>query len=146
MKVRDIMNINTIRIMSDATMADAADLAANSNASGIFVVDEENNFIGVLSEGDMMAKMLPNITEIMSSGSGVKDFQDIFKSKGTKLGRERVADHLVATPITLSPDDNMLKVATTMSLKKMRRLPVVKDGKLIATISRGDICKAALKE
>jgi CBS domain-containing protein len=32
-----------------------------------------------------------------------------------------------------------------MSLKKMRRLPVVKDGKLVGTISRGDICKAVFE-
>jgi CBS domain-containing protein len=32
-----------------------------------------------------------------------------------------------------------------MLLKKMRRLPVVKDGKLVGTISRGDICKAVFK-
>lgn len=93
----------------------------------------------------MMAKMLPDIIEVMNRSGGVGDFHDIFSDKGSRLGRELIDDHLVATPITLSPDDNLLKAATTMSLKKMRRLPVVKNGKLIATISRGDICKAALK-
>ena len=39
----------------------------------------------------------------------------------------------------------LLKAATTMAMKRMRRLPVVKDGKLVGTISRGDVCKAVLK-
>ena len=38
MQVRDIMNINAIRILSRSTMAQAAELAAMSNASGLFVV------------------------------------------------------------------------------------------------------------
>ena len=45
MQIRDIMNINAIRILSGSTMAKAAELAALSNASGLFVVDDEDNFI-----------------------------------------------------------------------------------------------------
>jgi hypothetical protein len=43
-----------------------------SNASGLFVVDGDNNFIGVLSEGDMMKKAFPDISEIMSSPGGLE--------------------------------------------------------------------------
>ncbi len=142
MKVRDIININSIRITSGSNMAEAAELAAMSNASGLFVVDDENNFIGVLSEGDMMAMVLPDISEIMASSGGVQDSHEIFTKKGAKLGREKVDDHLVKVAITIDPDDNVLKAASTMAIKKMRRLPVVKNGKLLGTISRGDICKA----
>ena len=144
MKVRDIMNINSIRILSGATMAEAADLAAMSDASDLFVVDEDNKFIGVLSEGDMIAKTLPDITELMGSSGGIRDSQDIFSEKGGRLGREAVDPHMIKNPITLGPDDQLIKAAATMAKNKIRRLPVVKDGKLLGTISRGDICKAVL--
>ncbi len=142
MKVRDILNINFIRIHSGATMAEAAEIAAMSNAGELCVVDDENNFIGVLSEGEMMAKAIPDITEVMASSGGIRDSHDIFSKKGKMLAQESIDDHLVKAVITLDPDDNVLKAATTMSMKKMQRLPVVKNGKLIGTISRGDICKA----
>jgi CBS domain-containing protein len=51
---------------------------------------------------------------------------------------------LVRDALTLDPDDPVIKAATTMAMKKMRRLQVVKDGKLLGPISRGDICKAVL--
>ncbi len=95
MKIREILNINSVRITSGSTMATAAELAAMSNASGLFVVDDENNFIGVLSEGDMMAMVLPDISEIMASRGGIQDSHEIFTKKGAKLGREKVDDHLV---------------------------------------------------
>ena len=59
MKVQDIMSINAIRIMQGATLAEAAELAAISNASGMVVVDSENNFKGVLSESDLIEVLLP---------------------------------------------------------------------------------------
>ncbi len=145
MKVREIMSINAVRILSNATMAQAAELAAVSNASGLFVVDRDNTFVGVLSEGDMMAKIVPEMSEVFAAGGSLRSSYDIFSEKGAMLGGESVDGHLVGHPITLDPDDELLKAATTMAMKKMRRLPVVKDGKLVGTISRGDICKAVLK-
>ena len=145
MQVRDIMSFNTIRILSGSTMAKAAELAAISNASGLFVVDEENNFIGVLSEGDMMKATLPEMSEVMDGGGDLREAYDIFSEKGRKLGAEPIDNHLIPNPITLRPEDPLLKAATTMAVNKMRRLPVVKNGKLVGTVSRGDICKAVLK-
>ncbi len=145
MKVLDVMNINSIRILSGTTMSEAADLAAVSNASGLFVVDGENNFMGVLSEGDMMIKTLPDIAEIMASPGGLEDSGYLFSEKGSNLARDLVDDHMIRKAVTLELDDPLIKAATTMALKKMRRLPVVKDGKLVGTISRGDICKVIFK-
>ncbi len=145
MQIRDIMNINAIRILSGSTMAKAAELAAVSNASGLFVVDEEDNFIGVLSEGDMMKAILPEMSEVMAVGRNLRETYKISSEKGVKLGSELIDNHLIPNPITLKPEDPLLKAATTMAVKKMRRLPVVKNGKLVGTVSRGDICKAVLK-
>jgi len=145
MKVGDIMSINSIRILSGSTMAEAAELAAMSNASGLFVVDDENNLVGVLSEGDMVHMLLPEMSAVMEKGGSLRSSYDIFSEKGANLGGEPIDDHLIKNPITLSPDTPVLQAASTMVMKKMRRLPVVKDGKLIGTVSRGDICRAIIK-
>jgi CBS domain-containing protein len=145
MKIHDVMNINSIRILSGSTMAEAADLAAMSNASGLFVVDDKNNFIGVLSEGDMMQKTLPDMAEIMSSPGGLEDSGYLFSEKGSEIAGDIIDDHMIKKAVTLGPNDPLIKAASTMALKKMRRLPVVEDGKLVGTISRGDICKAVFK-
>lgn len=145
MQVRDIMNINTIRILKGSSMADAAKLAAMSNADCLFVVDEDDNFLGVLSEGDMMRAILPEMSEVMAGELSLSESYEITSEKGIELGHELIDDHLIPKPIMLKPEDPLVKAATTMAIKKMRRLPVVKDGKLAGTVSRGDICKAVLK-
>ena len=93
----------------------------------------------------MVKKALPDIAEIMSSPGGLEDSGYIFSEKGGQLAQELVDDHMVREVVTLRPDDSLIKAASTMALKKMRRLPVVKDGKLVGTISRGDVCKAVFK-
>ena len=108
-------------------------------------LDEENNFICVLSEGDMMAMVLPEMSEVMERGGNFRDSYGILAEKGARLANEAIDTHLIADPLTLDPNDEILKAASTMAMKKMRRLPVVKNGKLVGMVSRGDICKAVLK-
>ena len=69
---------------------------------------------------------------------------DIRKAR-LQLGFEPIDNYLIPGPITLKPEDSLLMVATTMVDKNIRRLPVVKNGKLVGTVARGDICKAVLK-
>ncbi len=45
------------------------------------MVDDENNFIGELSGGDMMQKTLPDMAEIMASPSGLEDSGFLFSEK-----------------------------------------------------------------
>ena len=146
MKVQDIMSINAVRIMQGATLADAAELAAMSNASGLVVVDSDNNFIGILSESDLMHVVLPKMSELLDRGGALSASYDLFEEKGKELADRSIDDFLIEDPITVKPDDEVLTVAATMAIKKMRRVPVVAEGKLVGTISRGDICKAVLQK
>ena len=81
----------------------------------------------------------------MASPDGLEDSGFLFSEKSSKLAGDSIDDHMIKDAVTLSPDKPLIKAATTMSLKKMRRLSVVKDGKLVGIISRGDICKAMFK-
>ena len=144
MKVREIMSINAVKIMKGSTLAQAAELAAMSNASGLVVVDSDNNFIGVLSESDLMHILMPKMSEIISSGGDLAASNDLFEDKGKALAKEPIDGYHIVNPISVMPDDEVLNVAATMAVKKTRRLPVVDDGKLVETISRGDVCKAVL--
>ena len=145
MKVREIMSINAIKIMKGSTLAEAAELAAMSNASGLVVVDSENNFIGVLSESELMHIVMPKMSEIINTGRDLTASYDLFEEKGKELANDSIDGYLIENPISVASNDEVLNVAATMAVKKMRRLPVVDDGKLVGTISRGDVCKAVLR-
>ena len=54
MVVREIMTADPTRIRADADLRRAAELVARSGASDLMVVDGDDRFVGVLSEGDIL--------------------------------------------------------------------------------------------
>jgi len=142
MLIGDIMNVNATRIRVTATMRQAAELVSQSQSSDLMVVDGDNNFVGVLSEGDLIRAVLPKYDELVKGGVG--NPVDLFVERGHEKAEAPIDPLVIRTPIMLSPADPVLKAASTMVSRQIRRLPVVEKGKLVGTVSRADICRAIL--
>jgi len=144
MLVRDVMNPKAARIGFSSTLQQAAELLVLSQASDLVVVDEEGLFVGVVSEGDLIRAMMPDMQEVVSSGGTLRDAFRVFLGAGRDLAQQPIKSLVISNPITVSPDDELLKVATAMIDNVIRRLPVVQEGRFVGSISRADICWAAL--
>ncbi len=148
MKIRELMSYNATRVLSGATMREAADLVSLTGASDLMVVDEDNNFLGVLSEGDLIRAIMPNFQELMRDGMSLRDAFDEFVENGRDMAVKPIDEFVIAGDklVTYRPEDDVLKAAGTMVAKQIRRLPVVdRAGKLVGTISRADVCKGILR-
>ena len=67
MLIREIMNHNSITIPHDSSLKDAAKIVSETQSSDLMVVSDDGDFIGVLSEGDLIRVVLPKFDEIMKS-------------------------------------------------------------------------------
>jgi CBS domain-containing protein len=108
------------------------------------VVDGDGQFVGVLSEGDVIRAMLPDYDEIIALGGRLNDAFSAFVRKGAELADRPIAPLIITDPITMTPDDDVTMAATVMIERYIRRLPVVADGRLAGTISRADLCRAVV--
>ena len=144
LRVKDIMATRTVRIQQDANMYRAAEVVALSRISDLMVVGEDDEFIGVLSEGDILRAALPNMDEITAEGGSLDTAFDIFVKKGKDLSNLPILPFVRKEPITLNPQDHVAKAATVMIDMNIRLLPVIKDGKLVGSISRADVCQAVI--
>jgi CBS domain-containing protein len=143
--VREIMNINVTRILIGATLRQAAEVSAISSAADLAVVDEANNFLGTLSEGDLMRAALPSLSDTMAGGETLSGNYDLIEEKAHEIAGNPIDPYVIRDPITLSPSDPVHKAAALMSAKQIRRLPVVEGGKLVGTVARADICRAVFR-
>ena len=141
-QVKDFMRVRTARIRYNSNIRYAAEIVALSNVSDLMVIDDDDNFRGVLSEGDIIRTAMPDIDEILEEGGSLDDAFDIFLSQGRVLSDRSITPLVIEEPIIVDPDDHVAKAATVLLNKQIRLLPVVKDGKLVGTVSRADVCRA----
>jgi CBS domain-containing protein len=142
--IQNVLQVRTARIRQDASVRHAAEIVALSGVSDLMVVDEEDNFVGVLSEGDILRTALPDIDEILDEGGTLDDAFQIFLSKSKQLAELPIAPLIIQEPIVLDPENHVAQAATILIEKQIRLLPVVQDSKLVGTVSRADVCRAVV--
>ncbi|MCJ8326262.1 MAG: IMP dehydrogenase [Campylobacterales bacterium] len=110
------MITDPITIKQDQTLQDAEDIMANYRISGIPVVDEENNLLGIITNRDMRF---------------TKDFSKKIKVKMTNMPL-----------VTAKVGTTLEEAADVMHTNKIEKLPIVdKDNKLMGLITIKDINK-----
>lgn len=144
MRVKGIMTVRAVRVRLGDSLHRAAELIALSGVGDLMVIDDNNNFVGVLSVGDVLRAAMPDIEEIMEEGGTLEQAFRLFLRKGSELMYKPIEPLVISHPLVVDPDDHVAKVAVLMLQKNIHRLPVVKDGRLIGTVGRTDICQAVV--
>ena len=145
MKIGDVMNTAPTTIQKGSSFKDAAVSVSANQVSDLMVVDDGGAFVGVLSEGDLIRAALPGYDDLMQDGTSLGGAWKVFLEKGRELASNSIDPITITAPLTFSSSMELLKAASTMISKQIRVLPVVDDGKLVGTISRGDLCRAVLE-
>ncbi|MDD3581238.1 MAG: CBS domain-containing protein [Desulfobacca sp.] len=145
----DIMTQEVITIAPQASVLELARLLADSRISGVPVVNEEGQVIGVATQSDLIDRAkkfdLPHVITILDAHIFLETPAK-FKKKLEKLLGSTVADIMTTRPITITGDLPVDEIATLMAAKKVHTLPVVEDGKLIGIIGKIDIVRSLAQE
>ena len=144
MKIGEVMNRKPATIDNRAMFCDAARRVSETQVSDLMVVDAKGALVGVMSEGDLIRATLPNYDELMRDGTSIGGAWKVFLEKGKEMASRGIESVIIKAPLTFGPNDDLIKAASAMVNKQIRVLPVVENGLLVGTISRGDLCKAVL--
>jgi len=145
MLVKDTMCVDVKTCKPDTPIKDIATIMCFNKISGLPVVDDNDYVVGVISEKDILCSMFPDMRELVESGAK-PNFEDMEKDYHSVLGK-KVEDLMTNTVATVSPDMPILRAASMMWIRKIRRIPVVDgDNKLVGILSMGDVHKAVFQE
>ena len=140
MKVKDIMNKSVKTANPNTPVRDLVEVMCFNKISGMPVVDDNNNVVGVVSEKDVLRKMFPDIADVARE-EGVPDFEKMEKGYSDALSL-KASDLMSKLVASASPKMPLMKAVSIMCVQKIRRIPVVESGKLVGIISLGDVHKA----
>ena len=144
MLVREVMGMHPVCIYIDEDMRQAAKIVSSADVSDLMVIDRQKNFVGVLSEGDLLRAILPNFDEVLAAGELLSAAFSFFVRKGRDVSSLSIDPLIIRNPIMVKPDDDVAQIATILVQMQIRRLPVVLNDRLVGTISRADICRAVI--
>lgn len=138
MQAIDIMTPKVISVGPDAEVREIAQLLLNHRISAVPVVDDEHRVIGIVSEGDLMRRVKDDNDHghswWLTLFAGGKDAGDYVRSHGRKA-------HEVMTPNPMTVEENtpLHTIARLLEKRRIKRVPVVRDGKLVGIVSRANL-------
>lgn len=144
MQVKDTMCTDVKTCRADTPIKDIATIMCFNKISGMPVVDDDNNVVGIISEKDILCSMFPDMKELVESGAKA-NFEEMEKDYGSVLDKT-VDDLMTRVVASVSPDMPILRAASIMWLRKIRRIPVTENNKLVGILSMGDVHKAVFQE
>ncbi len=144
MQVKDTMCSDVKACKADTPIKEIATIMCFNKISGMPVVDDDNNVVGVISEKDILCGMFPDMRELVDSGAKA-DFEAMENDYSSILSKT-VGDLMTSVIATVSPDVPILRAASMMWIRKIRRIPVTENNKLVGILSMGDVHKAVFQE
>ncbi len=111
---KDIMTKRVVTVSPCTSVKELSEILAKKRISGVPVVDEQKRVVGIVTEADILAK------------PGAKTVEEIMTKR----------------VISVTPDTPVEEIAKLLAKKKIKRVPVIAEGKLVGIVSRADIVKA----
>jgi CBS domain-containing protein len=115
----EIMTRKVFTIHPDASVQEVAQLLSRERISGVPVVNADGVIIGIVTEADILGK---------ADREGLR------------------ASHIMSQQIIAVKEDTPVnEIATLLAERRIKRVPVLRDGKLVGVVSRADIVDAVAR-
>jgi len=141
MQAKDVMTTEVVTVGPDDSVADLAKTLLEHEISAAPVVDGDK-LVGIVSEGDLVRR-----AEIGTARRHRAWWLELFTSDA-KLTREYVKSHahtvrdvMADRVITVEEETDLSEIAHLLEKERIKRVPVVKEGKLVGVVSRADILR-----
>src|SRR5262245_26283915 len=136
------MTWGAVTVEPDASVMRAARLMLQNKISGLPVVDAKGRVVGIVTEGDFLRRgelgtqrRRPRWLEFLI-GPGQ------LATEYVRGCRRKVEEIMTLDPQTVAADTPLEEVVRLMERHRIKRLPVVEDGKLIGIVSRANLLHA----
>ena len=139
MRAKDVMTVGVITVAPETAIEEVASQLLENGISAVPVVDGEDRLLGIVSEGDLMRRAESG-TERRPSwwlhlfSSSQEHARDYVKSHG-----RHAQDVMTRSVVSVGEDAPLDEIAATLEKHRIKRVPVVTDGKVVGIVSRANL-------
>jgi CBS domain-containing protein len=117
-----IMSPNLLTVRPEASVETAIELLLKEQISGLPVVDKDERLVGVITEFALLAVAYDK-----------------------RVKNHTVGQHMTRELITVDVNDPISRVADLCIVHRVRRVPVMDDGRMVGLIARRDVLRALVE-
>ncbi len=149
MQAADLMTKDVICARADTPIHDIARLLVTHHISALPVVDEAGTPIGMVSEGDLIGRS-------DADREARRDWWLTLLAEGQELNADflgslrqptQTARHMMTAPVvTVSETAELPEIARLLAAYHIKRVPVLRDGRIVGIVSRADLVRALAAE
>lgn len=148
LKAKDIMTRDVITVKPGANVEELARLLMKHRISGVPVVDDEEQIIGIVTENDLIRKNkrlhIPTVIRLF----------DAYLLVGSKSMEKEIANMAATTVeeictrevVSINEETSLDEIATIMAEQHIHLLPVLSGRKVIGIVGKADVVRSMTNE
>jgi len=139
MRARDIMYRAVATTTPETTIEAVARLMINLRVSGVPVLDKNGQLVGIITEGDLLRRAETGTERRRSRWSEWFSANSRLAAEYIKSHARRVEDVMTREVVSVEELASLGEIAELMETKRIKRVLVVHDGKIVGIVSRADL-------
>jgi CBS domain-containing protein len=142
MNASDIMVSDVITVKSSGTVQEVAELLLRNRISALPVVDDTGKLVGMVSEGDLVHRGDAGTGHDRPWWLRLLMGRDVLAAEFVKENSRTVADVMTRGVISAEPGTPVADVAMILERHRIKRVPIVTNGKIVGIVSRANLIQA----
>ncbi len=142
MKAGDVMTRKVVSIGLDASIAEMANLMLENRISGLPVVNDRGDLVGIVTEGDCLRRAETGTQRKRSRWLEFLVGTERLADEYIRTHGRKVAEIMTPSPMTIIEDTPLDEVVHLMETRRIKRLPVMRDRKIVGIVSRANLLHA----
>jgi CBS domain-containing protein len=145
MQVLEVMTRRVISITPHASVAEAVRTMLDNSISGLLVLDDSRNLVGIITEGDLIRRTELGTEKKRTNFVDALLGADRSAREYLRVHGQRVEDVMTKDPVVIEESSPLTEAVELMERYGIRRLPVIRKGKVVGVLARSDLLRVLLR-
>ena len=142
MNAADVMTRDVVTVHPETPVPDLVKLLLGRGISGAPVVDKDGILVGMVTEGDLVRRAELGTERRRGGWAAFFTGTAVLAREYVQSHGVQVSDIMTQGAAAVAPDALLADIADLMETRRVRRVPVVQDGRVVGIVSRSNLLRA----